>query len=375
MLRCRASVRWFVCYETHPAENSFIEEMDSSRFKVLYRLLVQLFPGNAQLRNFLLEYPYERAGDIVQTLPDVSVSPLEYKSRALEAIQSHGLDDIAFFDALMAAFPSNRSLIELKRSNYLNREPEFSDPEPSGGTFIEEMPSIMARDSFDLLEKIMGERPSFLDVSFLRIGMLRAMSVVRLRMRFREAWFSGTGFLISSDTILTAHHNLWSHGEKAQTVFVDFDFELGPSGALRQYETVEIDAGTFLGQEAHDWAVLQLSQARADRLPIPLAANGPKIGDRVSIIQHPDGNPKQIALHHNLVTAADTKRVQYLTDTLPGSSGSPVFNETWEVIAMHHKGGYLRDLKSKRPVYRNQGISVDQLYEVLSAIDLQTRSL
>lgn len=28
----------------------------------------------------------------------------------------------------------------------------------------------------------------------------------------------------------------------------------------------------------------------------------------------------------------------YLTDTLPHSSGSPVFNSEWEVVALHHAG-------------------------------------
>ncbi len=32
-------------------------------------------------------------------------------------------------------------------------------------------------------------------------------------------------------------------------------------------------------------------------------------------------------------------RVHYLADTLPGSSGSPVLNRHWEVIALHHSGG------------------------------------
>ena len=29
----------------------------------------------------------------------------------------------------------------------------------------------------------------------------------------------------------------------------------------------------------------------------------------------------------------------YLADTQPGSSGSPVLNRHWEVVALHHSGG------------------------------------
>jgi endonuclease G len=30
--------------------------------------------------------------------------------------------------------------------------------------------------------------------------------------------------------------------------------------------------------------------------------------------------------------------LQYVADTMDGSSGSPVFNQNWEVVALHHSG-------------------------------------
>ena len=35
--------------------------------------------------------------------------------------------------------------------------------------------------------------------------------------------------------------------------------------------------------------------------------------------------------------------LHYRTDTAPGSSGSPVFNDQWEVVALHHSGVPQRD--------------------------------
>ena len=79
------------------------------------------------------------------------------------------------------------------------------------------------------------------------------------------------------------------------------------------------------------------------------------------IIQHPGGGPKQIALAHNLVTFVNHQFVHYLTDTMPGSSGSPVFNEAWQVIALHHSGGWLREPGGKEQLFRNEGIAIEPL--------------
>ncbi|MGC4086186.1 MAG: serine protease, partial [Vicinamibacterales bacterium] len=58
------------------------------------------------------------------------------------------------------------------------------------------------------------------------------------------------------------------------------------------------------------------------------------------IIGYPKGGRLQIWLHDStLLDVDDTERlVHYRTPTEPGSSGSPVFNSEWEVIALHHSG-------------------------------------
>src|SRR5690606_9332310 len=61
-------------------------------------------------------------------------------------------------------------------------------------------------------------------------------------------------------------------------------------------------------------------------------------GEAVTVIQHPNGEAKQIALRENLVIDLLEQFAHYRTDTSPGSSGSPVFNDQWEVVALHHSG-------------------------------------
>ena len=58
----------------------------------------------------------------------------------------------------------------------------------------------------------------------------------------------------------------------------------------------------------------------------------------MSIIQHPSGERKQLAVRENQIVDVLDNFLHYKTDTSPGSSGSPVFNDQWEIVALHHSG-------------------------------------
>jgi hypothetical protein len=58
--------------------------------------------------------------------------------------------------------------------------------------------------------------------------------------------------------------------------------------------------------------------------------------DKLNIVQHPDGRLKEVALRDNQVTWQNGQLVHYRSDTEPGSSGAPVFNDIWELVALHH---------------------------------------
>jgi endonuclease G, mitochondrial len=62
------------------------------------------------------------------------------------------------------------------------------------------------------------------------------------------------------------------------------------------------------------------------------------IGEHVNIIQHPKGQYKQFVSRANELVDVLKNHVHYVTDTEQGSSGSPVYNDQWEVVALHHSG-------------------------------------
>ncbi len=66
--------------------------------------------------------------------------------------------------------------------------------------------------------------------------------------------------------------------------------------------------------------------------------DGDILGDRVIIVQHPKGRHKQIVLNNNRVINNGLYKnfLRYTADSDYGSSGSPVFNTKWELVALHH---------------------------------------
>ncbi|MFF8392645.1 endonuclease [Streptomyces sp. NPDC016172] len=80
------------------------------------------------------------------------------------------------------------------------------------------------------------------------------------------------------------------------------------------------------GQELSSFGRLVLSDAQGQVV----------IGEFVNIVQHPRGEPKQLALRDNQIVDVLERFLYYESDTREGSSGSPVFNDQWEVVALHH---------------------------------------
>jgi hypothetical protein len=52
------------------------------------------------------------------------------------------------------------------------------------------------------------------------------------------------------------------------------------------------------------------------------------------------------------------------TGKLPGSSGSPVFNDDWEVVALHHAGGHLKTNDKGDIRFINQAVTMKYLMKI-----------
>jgi len=172
----------------------------------------------------------------------------------------------------------------------------------------------------------------------------------------------GTGFLTGNDLLITNHHIIPTK-EDAQRTTVRFNYQKTAAGASAQAVEYKLDPASGFGTDAaDDWtAVRVMCNPSADWGTLDLADATIKVADYVNIIQHPGGLDKQIALYHNVVVFADDRRVQYLTDTLGGSSGSPVFDSEWRVVALHHSGGWIPEPGTDKMYFRNEGVHIRTL--------------
>ncbi|WZO98507.1 serine protease [Isosphaeraceae bacterium EP7] len=170
---------------------------------------------------------------------------------------------------------------------------------------------------------------------FLRQGDRVGRAVVKLE---REDGATGTGFLVAPDILLTNHHVL-PNAATALSSYALANYErtppddawgrsvVAPLEPQRLFVTNSDLDFTFCGVANLEF----LGVIPVDRNSLDIARH-----ERVNIIQHPRGRPKEIALQDNEVVRADHLVVQYSCDTEPGSSGSPVFNNRWRLVAMHH---------------------------------------
>jgi len=227
------------------------------------------------------------------------------------------------------------------------------------------------------LEKLIVDTNSFLDVAKWRTNLGRIeRQVCAIRLNGQAA---GTGFLLGPDVVMTNYHvvnNVIDKKISPQNAEIVFDFKQladgttlskGSSHTLAddwlidyspysQVDLVALDQKSSPPQpDELDYALLRVSGSPGNAVfGDPQNPESPTRGwlkpaeaphDFLSkpalfIVQHPKGQPLKLALDTNAVLDMNPNqtRVIYRTNTEPGSSGSPCFDQNWNLVALHHSG-------------------------------------
>ncbi len=115
-----------------------------------------------------------------------------------------------------------------------------------------------------------------------------------------------------------------------------------------------------------DVTICRLSRSPVDAKGLLVASSIPWPSPRTKafVVGHPQAGELQFSLQDSVLLdiCQNERLMHYRTPTDPGSSGSPVFNNEWEVVALHHAGSQACPRLSGNGSYEaNEGITLQSI--------------
>ncbi len=237
-------------------------------------------------------------------------------------------------------------------------------------------------------EKVFGQ-DSYQTYEWYMKGARRCMTVARIGREESKGF--GTGFLMEGDAfnkklkgelVLVTNAHVVTNDDNEREA-------LRPADALITFEVLgikdvfkvkdifftspfkDLDV-TILQFSAEDNKLLRKTLEKKELELYTISDQLPSKDEkgRVYIIGHPAGEILQLSLQDNAMLDYEDRLLHYRTPTVGGSSGSPVFNEYWQLIGLHHAGGnYMRKLNKQRGMYQaNEGIWIKSIMDATSKL-------
>ncbi|WP_160146266.1 trypsin-like peptidase domain-containing protein [Dictyobacter aurantiacus] len=252
-------------------------------------------------------------------------------------------------------------------------------------------------------EAIIREANVFIDLAVWNTRLSEAEFRV---CRIETPHAQGSGFLIGPDLVLTNYHVL-GHYLKAPSVYpadirIRFDHKKLANGKVLDGKTLRLAQDWFvdasqpssLDDVSHsltqlpavdelDYAIVRLSQSigneelsgkgrpnarkrgwfNLSELHSTALISSLTPGASLFILQYPHGSPLMLAFDTNSIIQmnANQTRVRYRTNTMPGSSGAPGFNQMMDLVCLH-RGGTQDAHSSMR---YNEGIPIVSIRDLL----------
>jgi endonuclease G, mitochondrial len=207
-------------------------------------------------------------------------------------------------------------------------------------------------------ERLMGTN-DLVDEFYLERTLLVANPVCRISICDQSGHERGcaTGFMISPRLLMTNEH-VFGSGPEAACSIAEFNYCFDIAGRPETSYRFRLKPERFFfNNEKLDFAVVSVEENSMEGA-VPLSKFGylqliPDTGkallkEWMTIVQHPGGSRRQFAIRENqCVNDKDPDVIWYVSDTAQGSSGSPVFNDSLQVVALHHSGVAQQDAQKR----------------------------
>jgi hypothetical protein len=215
------------------------------------------------------------------------------------------------------------------------------------------------------LEKV-WRTTQYQPISWMIDALKKSLCVARIgRNKYQGI---GTGFLLDGSMIAPSLQDIPLLLTNAHVINESFLSKVFNEKGFKAYFPISItDHNEFIEvgiikeiwkspEHELDTALLLLEMPLKDRTPLKFVNTvSTTEDDRVNIIGYPFGENMKVSLQDNKVVALEEKTLLYRTPTDPGSSGSPVFDQEWNVVGLHSR--------SNNHYRANQGIRIDRIVD------------
>ena len=236
-------------------------------------------------------------------------------------------------------------------------------------------------DTGGAFEKIFGDT-GFMSPEKIRLGLKRCEAVARVEETTGDG--VGSGFAIPGTALsdrwtdrflfVTNNHVLSTTGADALRVAnAQVTFHALRDGSGKPFSTRFVRIIRESPPDRLDYTVLELAEQPPGLEAYPVADALPTVASsqRLYVIGHPRGGGLMFSMQDNRLIdhgAPADWRLHYRTPTEPGSSGSPVFNGGWELVALHHAGSALMKRIHGDGTYEaNEGIWIQAIRKSVNA--------
>lgn len=173
----------------------------------------------------------------------------------------------------------------------------------------------------------------------------------------KEGYY-GTGWILGrARRVLVTNNHVLPLPEAARTATVEFGYQRTPHHLPQPELTMRLRPDRLFITDPNmsfgglDYSVIALRRPAPAEMGYldPVQGFTANTARNIFIVQHPGGG-KAYVLNHNYKVNLPDRCVTYISDTLEGSSGSPLFNGDGDLVGIHHLGNYVVKVGGKEEI-------------------------